>query len=160
MNWQEVIAHPSLQNLPFKIELNEWGQVVMSPTKIYHSLFQGRIARRLPAIGEVIMECAINTSQGVKVADVAWVSDERLAIIQDETAASVAPEICIEILSTSNTGREIIEKRALYFAAGALEVWTCNKKGVIKFYDAQGELKQSRLASDFPRNIKTAKPAL
>jgi Uma2 family endonuclease len=154
MNWQEVCAHPSLRNLPFKIELNEWGQVVMSPTKIYHSNFQARIARRLPEEGEVFTECAIKTAKGTKVADVAWASDERAAIIQDETAASIAPEICVEILSTSNTSDEIKEKRTLYFAAGAQEVWTCNKKGVIKFYDHAGELKQSRLVPNFPHEIK------
>ena len=154
MNWQEVCAHPSLQNLPFKIELNEWGQVVMSPTKLYHSIFQGRITRHLPESGEIIVECAINTAKGVKVADVAWASDERFELIKNEDACSVAPEICVEVLSTSNTKEEIVEKRALYFAVGAQEVWICNKKGAIKFYDAQGELKQSRLTPDFPRNIK------
>jgi Uma2 family endonuclease len=154
MNWQEVCAHPSLQNLPFKIELNEWGQVVMSPTKLYHSIFQGRITRQLPESGEIIVECAIETAKGVKVADVAWASDERFELIKNEDACSVAPEICVEVLSTSNTKEEINEKRALYFAVGAQEVWTCNKNGTVKFYDAQGELKQSRLVPDFPRNIK------
>ena len=155
MNWQEVCAHPSLQNLPFKIELNEWGQVVMSPTKLYHSAFQSRIARLLPDVGTVLTECAIKTANGVKVADTAWVSDERWATIQDEAAASIAPEICVEVLSTSNTKEEIVEKRALYFAVGAREVWTCNKKGVMKFYDAQGEIKQSRLVPAFPSQIKS-----
>ena len=153
MNWQEVVAHPSLQNLPFKIELNEWGQVVMSPTKLYHSAFQAGIARLLPETGTVLTECAIKTTKGTKAADVAWVSTERWDIIKHEAAASVAPEICIEILSTSNTTSEIVEKRDLYFAAGAEEVWTCNKKGVMKFYTSKGEIKQSHLVPDFPRNI-------
>ena len=30
MQWAEVLRDPSLQDLPYKIELNEWGQVVMS----------------------------------------------------------------------------------------------------------------------------------
>ena len=47
MEWQEVCEHPSLQNLPFKIELNEKGQILMSPVKVYHSAFQGKIARLL-----------------------------------------------------------------------------------------------------------------
>ncbi len=38
MNWQEVCENPNLQNIPFKIELNEYGQVVMSPMKVIHSL--------------------------------------------------------------------------------------------------------------------------
>ncbi|MDM8549434.1 hypothetical protein QUF72_05115 [Desulfobacterales bacterium HSG2] len=36
MNWQEVCEHSDLQNLPFKIELNERGQIIMSPAKAYH----------------------------------------------------------------------------------------------------------------------------
>ncbi len=34
MNWQEVCEHPSLQNLPFKLELNEVGKVIMSPVRV------------------------------------------------------------------------------------------------------------------------------
>ncbi len=34
MNWAEVVAHPSLQDLPFKIETNENGQIVMTSQKI------------------------------------------------------------------------------------------------------------------------------
>ncbi len=34
MNWQEVCREPTLQNLPFKIELNRYGQVVMSPAEM------------------------------------------------------------------------------------------------------------------------------
>lgn len=43
MNWQEVCEHPSLKNLPFKIELNEYGNIVMSPVKVYHSAFQVKL---------------------------------------------------------------------------------------------------------------------
>ena len=42
MNWQEVCNHKSLQDLPFKIELNNQGQVLMSPVKVYHSLFKAK----------------------------------------------------------------------------------------------------------------------
>jgi len=38
MNWQEVCEHPSLKDLPFKIELDEFGRIVMSSVKIYHSV--------------------------------------------------------------------------------------------------------------------------
>ncbi len=36
MEWREVIEHPSLKNLPFKIETNEWGQIEMTPTSHAH----------------------------------------------------------------------------------------------------------------------------
>lgn len=45
MRWEEVCEHKQLQDLPFKIELNKWGQIVMSPVKIKHSFYQGRIQR-------------------------------------------------------------------------------------------------------------------
>ncbi len=31
MEWKEVCENKQLQDLPFKIELNKWGQIVMSP---------------------------------------------------------------------------------------------------------------------------------
>ena len=37
MDWREVIENPSLRNLPFKIETNEWGQIVMTPATVRHS---------------------------------------------------------------------------------------------------------------------------
>ena len=37
MNWLELCNRPDLQNLPFKIELNKQGKVIMSPVKVYHS---------------------------------------------------------------------------------------------------------------------------
>ncbi|WP_225225849.1 Uma2 family endonuclease [Komarekiella delphini-convector] len=56
-------------------------------------------------------ECAINTSDGVKVADVVWCSEERFAQIEDEVLASIAPEICIEVKSSGNTLDEVEFKK-------------------------------------------------
>ncbi|AFZ58300.1 Uma2 family endonuclease [Anabaena cylindrica FACHB-243] len=158
MKWQEVCENRHLQDLPFKIELNKWGQIVMSPVKIKHSFYQGRIQRLLESLldtGEVMPECAINTSDGVKVADVVWCSEERFDIIQDEVSASIAPEICIEVKSIGNTVDQMEFKKKLYFEAQAIEVWLCNEQGEIKFYNEQhGELPQSLLVPDFPKQIK------
>lgn len=157
MKWEEVCELKELQDLPFKIELNKWGQIVMSPVKIKHSFYQGRIQRLLESLlntGEVMPECAINTSDGVKVADVVWCSDERFTQIEDEISASIAPEICIEVRSSSNTSDEMEFKKQLYLAAQAIEVWLCNEQGQMKFYNAQGELEHSVLVPDFTKEIK------
>jgi len=157
MKWEEVCEDQQLQNLPFKIELNKWGQIVMSPVKIKHSFYQGRIQRLLESLlqtGEVMPECAINTSDGVKVADVVWCSDERFDLIQDEISASIAPEICIEVKSIGNTLEEMEFKKKLYFEAQAMEVWICNEQGEITFYNEQNELTQSLLVPYFPKQIK------
>ncbi len=41
LNWQDVCDNDHLQNLPFKVELNEYGQVIMSPMKVFYFILQG-----------------------------------------------------------------------------------------------------------------------
>ncbi|MDJ0631762.1 MAG: Uma2 family endonuclease [Xenococcaceae cyanobacterium MO_188.B29] len=157
MKWQEVCESKYLRDLPFKIELNKWGQIVMSPAKIKHSLYQGLIVELLNSLivdrGFAFPECAIQTSDNVKVADVVWCSEARFNEIEEEFAASIAPEICIEIISASNTLKEMEEKKDLYLEAQAEEVWLCDSEGNIKFYNQQGELSQSLLVPRFPQQV-------
>ena len=42
MNWQQVCEDKTLHNLPYKIELNKQGQLIMSPASIRHVFFAGR----------------------------------------------------------------------------------------------------------------------
>jgi len=65
----------------------------------------------------------------------------------------VAPEICVEVWSPSNTPEELEMKRRLYFDKGALEFWVCNEQGEISFFGHQGSLSQSRLCPGFPAEI-------
>lgn len=156
MNWQEVCDHPSLQDLPFKIELNEKGEIIMNAVKVIHSLYQGEIEYLLRTLlkgGKTLPECAIKTSKGTKVADVAWATPDTVRKIKDEVECSVAPEICVEVLSSSNTEDEMREKVDLYFEKGAREVWIC-KNGVMCFYNADGKLESSIFAPSFPNKIE------
>jgi Uma2 family endonuclease len=63
-----------------------------------------------------------------------------------------SPEICVEILSPSNTAGEIDEKIALYFEAGAREVWICGRDGTLKFhFSSPPEIRESsELCPQFP----------
>ncbi len=156
MKWQEVCEHPSLRNLPFKIETDEHGDLIMSPAKIRHGFLQGRIGTLLAQLrndGEVIQECAIATIKGTKVADVAWVTRSRFAEIVDDYDAHIAPEICVEVLSRTNTGDEIDTKKALYFERGAAEVWVCDQQGRLRFFDRQGEQDTSVLFPAIPKAV-------
>jgi Uma2 family endonuclease len=154
MNWQEVCDDPSLRDLPYKIELNEWGHIVMSPASSRHGILQGLLIdalNRLKKDGLVFPECPIQTSKGVKVPDVVWASSQFLGEHADETPFSKAPEICIEVLSPSNTQQEMLEKCELYFARGTLEVWICDEQGKLSFYCLTGPLAKSRLFSALSR---------
>lgn len=157
MNWQEACKHPSLKDLPFKIELDETGKIIMCPVKFDHSLFQGEIIfllRSMLSNGKTVAECAIKTRKGTKAADVAWLSFERLAHARGQTELDIAPEICIEVMSESNTQKEMTEKRALYFEVGAKEVWLCSENGAMRFFNAQHELIHSEWVPDFPLKIE------
>ncbi|MDM8549123.1 Uma2 family endonuclease [Desulfobacterales bacterium HSG2] len=156
MNWQEACGHPNLQNLPFKIELDESGKIIMSPVKVNHSAYQAEISYMLRSMlkkGKALTECAIGTCKGTKVADVAWASQERFAKIIHETECSIAPEICIEVISPSNTRDEIDEKKELYFENGAEEVWICTNDGDLSFHIPGKEIKNSILSPEFPKRI-------
>ena len=47
MEWQAVIDNPLLHDLPFKIELNKWGKILMSPASNNHGRLQYLIGSRL-----------------------------------------------------------------------------------------------------------------
>ena len=137
MEWADVIENPLLKDLPFKIELNKWGKILMSPASNNHGRWQfkvGKILDQKKGSGEVITECSIDTPEGVKVADVAWASDEFIEKHGFKTPYSEAPEICVEIVSPSNTMAEMHEKIALYLAQGAEEVWLCDQEGKISYF--------------------------
>ena len=152
MQWQEVCENQSLKNLPFKIELNSQGKVLMTPVKVNHSILQGKIIGHLYQNltgGEALAECAIKTKQGTKVADVAWASYDLLEKIENEIECSVAPEICIEALSFSNIKCEINEKKNIYFEQGALEFWVCDNFGNISFFVKEEKIERSNIAKSF-----------
>lgn len=156
MKWSEVIADRDLQNLPYKIELNEWGNIVMSPASNRHSFLQMAIAMLLAEQkddGHTFNECSVETSKGVKVADVIWGSSAFFEKHKLNTPYSVAPELCIEIVSPSNSPNEMIEKRDLYLAMGAREVWVCQESGSVTFFGDQGEQSTSELFPSFSEFI-------
>ncbi|MEP6925704.1 MAG: Uma2 family endonuclease [Pyrinomonadaceae bacterium] len=96
----------------------------------------------------------MQTDKGVKVADVAWCSSNFLAKNGYETPYQESPEICVEIVSRSNSKREMNEKRKLYFERGAQEVWLCYENGKVEFYNRKKAIEQSALFQNFPKQIE------
>jgi len=159
MQWADVIGDATLKDLPYKIELNRYGQIIMTPHWPIHSeiqsILQEELSHRLTG-GRAVQEYAIQTSSGIRVADVVWRSDERWRTIRSAgvAPAPIAPEICIEVQSRSNTDEEMAEKRTLYFEAGALEFWLCSESGQLRFFDPDGEHPRSGLVPSFPVRIE------
>lgn len=147
MEWAEVTNNPLLKDLPFKIEMNKWGQLLMSPASNNHGLRQSDIVIKInnkKQSGRIITECSIQTAEGVKVADVAWLSDEFIEKYGFKTPYNVAPEICVEVISPSNSKLQMEQKINLYFDQGAKEVWLCNQEGEITYFSRDGEIEVSK----------------
>ncbi|HLX63109.1 MAG TPA: Uma2 family endonuclease [Planctomycetota bacterium] len=156
MTWQEVCEDKSLQNLPYKIELDQWGRIVMSPANNRHARWQFKIAHLIEiklGSGEALVECSVDTPMGTKVPNAAWASDAFLKKHGYDTPYPEAPEICVEVRSRSNTAAEIAEKIMLFLSKGAKEVWVCDEDGNISFHDHTGKLAKSKMLPRFPNKI-------
>ncbi len=155
MNWQQLCENPDLQNLPYKIELNEKGQIIMSPARLMHRACQSDIAIKIGGLkkGKIVTECAIQTRKGTKVTDAAWFSSDRWKQVMDEYDSPVAPEICVEVLPPHNSAKEMRSKKRLYFEKGAEEVWFCDEEGNMSFYIKKRKIGKSRLVPEFSKKI-------
>lgn len=158
-SWADICADKSLQDLPYKIETNRFDQIVMSPASNWHSDYQSELVYHLHQHmtgGRVLTEVAVQTTDGVKVPDVAWISLERFRPHRRASLLPMAPEICVEVVSPGNRQYEIQAKMQLYFGQGAQEVWLCDGEGQIEFFlhdSAGGPVSQSRLCPGFPAKI-------
>jgi len=156
--WSEILADPFYVRLEQRIETDRHGLIIMTPPPSFSHGQKGyRIAKLLEASlqgGQASVEVPISTSDGVRAADVAWLSDTQLAKAKKTNILLTAPEICVEVLSPRNTEKEMQEKMALYFDAGATEVWLCDDDGSLRFFTApETSVQQSLLAPDFPKSL-------
>ncbi len=162
--WAELLADTDLgrelARIEGRIETDRHGYIIMSPPAAFrHGSSQFAIAKLLDALlpkGRTATECPISTADGVRAADAAWISHAKLAKIGETICLTEAPEICVEVFAPDNTKREMSEKKALYFAAGAEEVWWCDQRGAMTFFngeDSTGET-ASRRCPEFPPLIE------
>ena len=158
--WQKVLTDSFLAGLPHRIETDRYGQIIMSPPPTpEHGEEQfeiGAILKRLLPAGHVITECPVSTTEGVKGVDVVWISKSRRQAQRGQVCLTQAPEICVEVISPSNSRRELREKKALFFAAGAEEVWLCHRDGRMEFFrkEAPETAGLSALCPVFPERIQ------
>lgn len=152
VKWRELISNPFFRDIPYKVELNKFGQILMSPASNRHGILQNKVARRIELIkrsGIIIIECSILTSEGVRVADVAWASDEFMTEFGEITPYPKSPEICVEIKSPANSKAEMEEKIRLYLEKGALEVWIVDEYRKANFFSHTGKIKKSKVVENF-----------
>jgi Uma2 family endonuclease len=150
VRYRDMCEDVRFSDLPGKIELDLWGRMVMSPASTYHGMIQGRLCQRLAVLGgETFAEAPIVTAMGLFVADVAWGSAQFISAHGTETPLMWAPDLCIEVVSPSNSVKELQEKLTAYLAAGAEEVWILYPQSKrCEFHGKQGLTQRSRYAVD------------
>ena len=102
--WAELCSDAALAALDYRIETDRFGHILMSPPPSFqHSDRQGQILENLTQLlkrgGRARPEIPLSTREGVKAIDAGWISEERLACSRGENLLTMAPEICIEVLS-------------------------------------------------------------
>lgn len=146
----------SLEDIPYRVELSRHGQLIMSPHRSYHSIYQSRIIRWMNQLlpkGESMPECPIQIADGIVVADVAWATPKKVKRNFALTSWAESPEIVVEVLSPANAGDEIRRKREAVFAKGAVEFWVCDRKGALQFFGPRGLITKSKLCPAFPASV-------
>jgi Uma2 family endonuclease len=158
--WQELCDDPVLSRLPFQLELDRYGRIVMSPApNWFHGALQGTLAGwlRNRLGGTAATEVAIEHAEGTSEPDVLWAPKEFWAK-QNRARADLpsAPPLVCEVLSPSNTEAEMKSKIENYLGAGAKEIWLIGQNETIRFFDRNGQTDRSAIANCDASEIRAA----
>lgn len=149
--WLQMMHDPLVAAIPYKVELNEKGTIEVSPPTTRHAMLQAFLAgelRNQRPEGTTLGECGVETEIGVRMPDVMWASPEFMRRNGMVSPLPQAPDLCVEVLSPSNTRPEMKAKTAAYLAAGAREVWIVPETGPIEIVTERGPQTKSTLGFD------------
>jgi Uma2 family endonuclease len=143
--WRELLAD---RDAPDFCELDEHGEVIVNPppSRKHQSTGLAVIEALHAQPGpRAIYEVGVLTDRGVFVPDVIWMPPERWKQAGDEEPLPFVPDICVEVLSPSNTRVEITRKVEAYLRGGAREVMIIGMQGNVDFFGPEGRRAQSAL---------------
>ena len=149
--WQALCTDPTFDDVAGKIELTEWGEILMSLVGKTHGISAMRVAAALQKAlgGHTMAEVGISTSIGVRAPDVAWCSEHYLATHPEEMPLSSAPELCVEVVSAGNALPKLRDKAMAYVNAGAVEAWIVYPQSrQIEIYAGEGRREKTSFAVD------------
>jgi Uma2 family endonuclease len=143
--WNELAADPES---PDYFELNEFGELIVTPKPtVGHQRVASAVARILTARlgGEAVTDVSVLTDRGVRAPDVVWMTTERWDECKGQSPLQVVPDVCVEVLSPSNTREEIAMKVGAYLRGGAPEAIVVGLKGEVEFFGPEGKRESSAL---------------
>ncbi len=110
------------------------GEIIrMNPTGYLHGIVESNFGRTLGnfvavhpigrvLVGEVGLYIA-RRPDTVRAADVAFISNARMAQVKSRSYLDVAPELIVEIMSPDDRWSAVMEKLGEYFKVGVQQVW-------------------------------------
>lgn len=110
-------------------ELQQGELKALTRPKWKHFLIQRNLRQALEAVAEqgsmVDTELAFQpiADGELRVADIAWISAQRLRDVDPEGYFHGVPELVIEVLSASNTASDLYDRESLCLSNGGFEFW-------------------------------------
>lgn len=155
---EQAIEYGLSLNIDAPWETNGQGQIIVNPPPGYrHASRVSRLDRLLARLAPdwpATSDVAIHTLDGIKGPDLTLAAPGFQPMLDARGHLLAAPDICVEIMSPSNTWEEMRHKTMLYLAAGAREVWVCDEAGQLHFFDGTGCLQQSALIAGLPFSLE------
>jgi len=138
-------------------ETNGQGQIILNPPiGLPHAKRTEKISTlirsKLPG-WQIWPEVGVHTSDGIKAPDLSVASPAFVESVDERGFLLAAPDLCIEVMSPSNSWEEMRHKTLLYLAAGAKEVWVCDGTGALHFFNGSGQRSDSALAVGIPNKV-------
>ena len=81
--------------------------------------------------GKLVFNAPVETSDGIRVVDVGWISDSRIKTLQTEPVWTAAPDISVSIVSKNKTPQQIERDNHAFYAKGAVEAWVVDLSGTV-----------------------------
>lgn len=165
LNKEQVIAiylaldgDPRFRDFAGKIEINEFGDLLMNAASRLHVVVQKRLAALLEqqlggeAMTEMPVEVKVQQSDAIRlrVPDIAWSATPGFFDGPPELKVLPRPpELCIEVKSDSNTLKDMREKRDELLAMGAQEIWFIfPERHQVEIYGSEGQRGASQFGVD------------
>ena len=135
MSTKTILTLEQFERLPdddMQHELDEGELVIMPPPKPIHGLLQAKIAHLIReyvekhSLGKVFTEVGFVLKRQpwtVRAPDVSFLRASRAERIEPREYIPGAPDLAIEVVSDSDTARQIMRKVSQYLRAGGRIVW-------------------------------------
>jgi Uma2 family endonuclease len=163
--WERLVNDPSLNDVLEKVETDRDGNLIMGPPPTdSHIVRQNLIAKTLDRLrpeGLSLVDGTVSTLEGTKIPDTVWYGETRVAArasATDTTLSQVTPNLCVEVLSPSDSESDIEGKIVAYFNVDVREVWGCDLQGNMTFHGPKGIMERSEICPEFPRYIPATWP--